>query len=164
MDSPKSSRLLRILLVLATIFTGFMAGGNFDRYFVQVPGFRHVEILCWAQYSQYADLGNGIFLYPIQAMGGFLLLLASAVIIMRNKSAYKAISLPVYAATIFFASGLILTLFAAPIMLGLPKLGNDPRLLQQAFDQFHFYGFYRGVVQMLGFVCCAWGLGRMGKI
>src|ERR1017187_8408564 len=143
MDAPISSnsqRWLRILLIFSTIFSGFLAGENFDRYFVQIPGFRHVDILCWAQYSKYADLGNGIFLYPIQAMGGFLLLLTSTIIIMRNKSAFESIRFPVYSATFFAAWGLILTIFAAPIMLGLPKLGNDPKLLQQAFDNFHFYG------------------------
>ncbi len=150
-----------ILISGPSIFTGILAGTNIDRYVVQVPAWRHVSIVSWGAYSRYADLGNGLFLYPFEAIGSFLLLLAVSFIVLKDKIRYKYVALPALLATGFAALGLILTIFAAPVMLNIPTLGDNEILLQQAFDKFHFWGLFRAIAQLLSFFASVWVLKRM---
>ena len=147
---------LQFLLAIACIISGILAGGNIDRYIVQVPAWRQVSIISWAEYSRHADLGNGLFIYPFEAFGGFLPL-AIASIIARKNSAF----LPVILATAFAFLGLVFTLFAAPVMLGIKDMKNDPVFLQQAFDRFHYWGSFRAVAQVLSFFACVWAMGKI---
>lgn len=69
--------------------------------------------------------------------------------------------LPVSLALILSAAGLFFTIFAAPIMLGIKNMPNDPALLQQAFDRFHFWGGLRAIVQVLAFFPALWAFGTV---
>ena len=149
---------LRILLPIACIISGILAGGNIDRYIVQVPAWHHVSILSWADYSRYADLGNGLFLYPFEAFGSFLPLLIASIIVINKKN---PASFPVLLATFFALLGLVFTIFAAPVMLSIKDMKNDPILLQRAFDTFHFWGTIRAVTQVLSFFACVWAMGKV---
>ena len=128
---------LLILLILAIILSGLLAGADVDRYIVHVPAWRHLDIRTWAEFSKHADLGNGLFLYPVEAIGSFVLL-AIASFIMTFRKQLKYIAIPVHVVAILSAIGLIFTFLAAPIMLSLKTIGNDPAVLQHAFDKFHY--------------------------
>jgi hypothetical protein len=53
----------------------------------------------------------------------------------------------------------VATIIAAPIMLSVDSLGNDPGALQSAFDRFTLWGEYiRGAFFALSFVCTVWAL------
>jgi hypothetical protein len=39
-------------LVLATGFAGLLAGASADRYLVQVPAWRHLDVMTWAEHSR----------------------------------------------------------------------------------------------------------------
>jgi hypothetical protein len=115
-----------------------------------------VSILNWAAYSRHADLGNGLFLYPLEAIGSFLLLFTASVIILFHKSLFKQVALPAHLAVVFAAIGLIFTFFAAPLMLSIRTIGNNEILLQKAFDKFQFWGMLRAIAQLLSFLACVW--------
>jgi hypothetical protein len=134
----KPGNWLRLLITIACIAGGTLAGGNIYRYVIEVPAWRHLSITSWAAYSEHADLKNGIFLFPAQAIGTALPLLLASIIIVVRKPAFRSVALPVHCATFFSLMGLVLTLFAAPVMLNLTNLADDPETLQQAFDNFHF--------------------------
>ena len=152
--SNKIISRLRPLLVAACLLSGLLAGENIFRYAMEVPAWRHIPIDQWGEYSRHADLGNGVFLLPFEAIASAILLLIASVILTRQKEKLQAIALPVHAATLLALIGLVLTFFAAPYMLSLRSLGNDPVLLQQAFDHFHHWGFFRAIAQVLSFCCC----------
>ncbi len=154
---------LRFYVTMACIFSGFLAGGNIDRYVVQVPAWEHVNIVSWADYSRHADLGTGLFAYPIQAIGSALFLIAAAIAVVSSTK-FRQVALPLYAATLLALAGLILTLFAAPYMLSLRTMANDPILLQNAFEHFHFWGLLRALMQVASFCCCVWAMGRVFAI
>jgi len=139
---------------------GFLSGGGIDRYIVQFPAWRHLDILSWAQYGRHADLANGLFLYPFEAIGSFLLLPASSIIIVTHPATLKQTALMVHLATLFAAIGLILTLFAAPVMLSLKTIGNDEVILRNAFDKFYFWSLYRLIAQVLSFCFCVLAMGN----
>src|SRR5258708_34847686 len=145
------------LLVAATVMSGLLAGGNVDRAFVAMPAWQHVGAPAWAAFSRQADLGNGLVLYPIEAIGGFLLILAATVSLHLDRAARGHVALPLYAAALLAAAGLVCTLKAAPIMLSISR-SDEPAALQQALDGFHFWGNIRGLFQGLAFFATVWAL------
>jgi hypothetical protein len=159
----KSASRLRFLVMVACIISGFLAGENLNRYAIEVPAWLHVNMISWAQYSRYADLGTGLFIYPIEAIGSAILLIAASVTVVSN-AAFKHVALPLYASTLFALAGLFFTLFAAPYVLSVRTTPDDPELLQQAFNKFHFWGFLRALMQVASFCTCVWAMGRVFRL
>ena len=151
-------RRLRLLITAACIPSGLLAGATVDRFIVQFPAFRHLGAAAWAEYSFHADLGNGIFLYPIEGISTLLLLIAASLVVHFNRINLQKFKWPVYSACILSFIGLVFTIFAAPVMLGLPGLNNDAAQLQAAFDKFYFYSSFRAIAQVSVFFCCLWGM------
>ncbi len=163
MNKRRNVSFLTYVLGTVALFAGWLAGGSIDRYVVQVPAFRHLNIIQWGEYSRHADLGNGLFLYPAEAITPFLLLIISFIIVLMNKQ-LRSLKLPVSLALLLSTAGLFFTIFAAPVMLGIRTMPNDPVLLQQAFDKFHFWGGLRAIVQVLAFFPALWAFGRIYSI
>jgi hypothetical protein len=141
----------RFVLLLAILFSGALAGGNIDRALVGMPAWQQVGAVAWADFSRHADLGNGLIVYPIEAIGAGLLTLIAAIGFQFDKTAPRPALVPVYLAVILAAAGLILTLKAAPIMLGIRGV-SDPTRLKQAFDAFWFWGNIRAACQISAFL------------
>lgn len=142
---------MRLLLILSTFVSGLLAGGNIDRAFVAMPAWQQIGATSWAEFSRHADLGNGLILYPAEAFGGALLTLAAAIMFHFDRSVPRTAVFPLYAAVLFAAGGLVLTVKAAPIMLGIRDL-DDPAALQRAFEGFWYWGNLRAVSQVMAFV------------
>jgi hypothetical protein len=142
---------------------GFLAGGDVYRYVIEVPAWRHLDPDSWLRYSKYADLNNGLFLFPFEAITGTLLLLiASAICLKKRLVNFSALSL--YVSAILAMVGLVLTLFAAPVMLNLPKLEGNTERIYQAFNEFHFWGLLRAIIQTISFVFSAFALSSIDKL
>ena len=73
---------------IACIIGGLLADGNIYRYVIEVPAWRYLNITTWAEYSHHADLGNGLFLFPFEAIGGAIPLVVASIIIMSNESVF----------------------------------------------------------------------------
>jgi hypothetical protein len=142
----------RILVAAAAVFSGILVGGVMDRVIVGGPAWYQLGAEAWAQYSRHADLGTGLIAYPIEGIGSTLLIIAASVSNWFDRNTAHAVALPLYCAAVFSVLGLLLTIKAAPIMLGLatPQSGTAT---QRAFDEFFLWGLYlRGSVDMLAFV------------
>jgi len=146
-----TSRVTRILLILATLISGLLAGFNVDRAFVAMPAWNEVGAVAWAEFSRRADLGNGLILYPLEAIGGALLTLAAAIGVHFDRSAPRLAAVALYAAVALAAGGLALTAMAAPIMLGVRGVA-DPAALRRAFEGFWYWGDWRALCQVLAFL------------
>jgi hypothetical protein len=147
----------RALLIATTVLSGLLAGGNVDRAIVAMPAWEQVGAAAWAEFSRHADLGNGLVLYPLEAIGAFLLIVLTTVSLYLDRAAKASIMLPLCGAVVLAAAGLLCTLKAAPLMLSVGHLG-DPASLQQAFDGFRLWGNIRGVAQVLAFFATVWAL------
>jgi len=156
MNNKIISRLLRFLVFSASFLCGLIAGVDADRYIVQVPAWRKVEIDAWAIYSRNGDLGNGLIFYPFLAIVSALLLIITIIIYIRVDSKPKAAFFPMLSTLILSLSGLFFTALAAPQMLSLVKTGSDPEMIRQVFEKFHFWGLLRGIVQVLSFASSLW--------
>jgi len=116
----------RTLLIFATLVSGLLASGN-------------------------VDLGNGLILYPIEAIGGALLTIAAAIMIHFDRNAPLATAVLIYAAALFAVGGLVLTAKAAPTMLGIRGV-SELVVLQRAFEEFWYWGNLRAVCQVSVFL------------
>lgn len=141
----------RIFLMLAILFSGLLAGSNIDRAIAAMPAWQQVGATAWAEFSRHADLGNGIVLYPLEALGAMLLTLIAAISFHFDKNAARVARMPIYAAVVLAACGLGLTAKAAPIMLGIRSV-SDPAQLQRAFEGFWYWGNLRALCQISTFL------------
>ena len=123
----------RRLLIAATLVNGLLASGNINRGLVDMPAWRQVGVLAWAAFSRQADLGpRAMIVYPGVAFAGMILSVVAAVLFWRDHAAPRAAAFAVYAAALLTIGGLLFTTQAAPIMLSVRHLGDNPVALQQA--------------------------------
>jgi hypothetical protein len=155
----------RDLLVAATFIGGLLAGFNLDRSLVHNPAWRELGPASWAAYSRHADLNvRAALLYPFLGIGMALLGCAAAVRFYRDRGGPRSAAIPIYATAILAASGLMVTFLAAPNMLSVPRLADDPVGLQKAMEGFIFWGDIRGLLQTLAFFASLWSLAMVTKL
>lgn len=146
------------LMLASVAFNAVVASVGLDRLVVQMPAWRRVGVGAWAAYSRHADLGNAWMLYPVAAFGGTALVIAAVLKVRRDRTASRTTSLAIYATAIFATLGLLATTQAAPYMLSLQTIGDDPAALQQAFGGFDRWGGIRAVAQILALAANLWSL------
>jgi hypothetical protein len=154
----------RYLIILATILSGWLAGATVERFIVEFPAFRRIDIICWGNYTRHADLGNGIFFYPPLAIVPFFCLVIAVIIIIRYRSSAVYIRPALYISLFLSFMGLFFTFFAAPVMLTVAHMPNNPDLLKNSLDNFYFWSLFRGIAQVLLFFSCLWAFGITMKI
>jgi hypothetical protein len=140
------------LTLAATVFNAFLGGGGLDRVAIQMPAWRQVGIVPWAEFSRHADLGNGLILYPVAAIGGTLLSIAAVISFHWDREQQNTAKWFLYAGACLTLLGLLWTTQAAPLMLSLRHVGNDPPSLEHAFTGFDWWGRVRAVTQMAAFL------------
>jgi hypothetical protein len=142
----------RLLLASATLLSGILTGSVIDRVVVGGPAWHELGAESWVQYSRHADLGNGLFAYPLEALGSAVLVVAATLSNYFDGNANRTLTISLYCAVTFSVFGLILTAKAAPIMLGLAS-PQPAAAVQFAFDEFFFWGLYlRGAADIAAFV------------
>ena len=96
--------------------------------------------------------------YPIYGIGLAVLAIAAAVSYRFERGAPRSASLGIYLAALCAFGVIATTIKAAPIMLGVPDQ-TDAAALQNAFDQFTFWGVYlRGALGALALFASIWAL------
>jgi hypothetical protein len=145
------------LLTVATAMNGVLAGGGIVRRLVDMPAWRHVGALAWADFSRHADLGNGLVLYPLLGMGGALATIGAVVAHRVGGGTPRAATVPIYLGALLAMLGMVTTAFAAPQMLSL-RVPLDADATQHAFDRFEFWGGIRAVVQALSVGANVWAI------
>jgi hypothetical protein len=144
-------------LVLATGFAGLLAGASADRYLVQVPAWRHLDVMTWAEHSRYADLGNGRFWYPLLAFAATGLSIAAALAVRQHALAADGLEFPAYMAALFELLGLSITALAAPNLIRLRR-PQDRATTERSFRLFHRWGLFRAAFQITAFPISLWAL------
>ena len=152
------------LVVAATLANGFLFGLNLNRALVAMPAWREAGVVGWARYSRHADLAlQAAILYPLAAFSGVIVSIAAVWLFVRSPQRPRSLRIPLYTAALFAITGLLTTIKAAPFMLSLQHIDDDPLALQRAFDGFEFWGGVRGAFQILAYCANLWSLGAMLK-
>ena len=155
----KSEKMLRIALLL--IVAGQLLGTAVDslnRTLVEMPAWRHLGAEAWAAFSREADLGHGKLVYPLAGIGGTVLILAAAIAFRLSPRRPLSVAIPLYGAALMAICVMLTTTQAAPIMLSLHRIGNDPAMLHQAFEGFYRWDSIRAVFGALGGCAEIWAL------
>ena len=148
-------------VVLACVVTALVmgvVGADLNRTLVEMPAWRVVGPHAWAAFSRHADLGAGHTIYPVLGIGGTLLSVAAAIVFRLSPRRPLAAALPLYGWACANIGVIVLTVFAAPIMLSVPGLGNDPIALARAFAGFAYWDGVRAVVGAVGDCAAIWAL------
>ena len=155
-------RTTMVLLAMATALNGILGGVGIVRSLVDMPAWRRVGALAWADFSRHADLGNGLALYPLLGIGGAVAAIGAVIAYRLGGRVPKSAALPLHLGAIFAILGMIATAFAAPQMLSL-RAPLDAEALQHAFDRFELWGDIRAVVQALAAGANVWAIARVSQ-
>jgi hypothetical protein len=150
----------RNLLAAATLASGLLAGISIDRTVVTMPAWSQMGAISWADFSRHADLGNGLFLYPTEAILAALFACGSAVSWTLESNRRNLLAIQLYSAAALALGALLFTLKAAPVMMGIQHL-NDPISLKRAFARFYFWGNLRAGCHVSAFAIELWALSRL---
>lgn len=138
--------------------------GTMNRTLVEMPAWRHLGAEAWAAFSRGADLGNGTILYPLAGIGGLGLILAAAIVFRLAPRRPWSVAIPLYGSALLAIGVMLTTTQAAPIMLSLHHIGDDPRALQHAFEGFYRWDSIRAVVGTLEGCLEIWALVALGAL
>ncbi len=138
--------------------------GTMNRTLVEMPAWRHLGVEAWAAFSRAADLGNGTILYPLAGIGGLAMILAAAIVFRLGSRRPWWAAIPLYGSALLAICVMLTTTQAAPIMLSLHRIGDDPYVLQQAFNGFYRWDSIRAVVGTLEGCMEIWALVALGAL
>jgi hypothetical protein len=156
MNSEKMLRAALFLILVDLLLGGITAALN--RTLVEMPAWHRLGAGAWATFSRMADLGNGEILYPLVGIGGTASILAAAIVFRLSTRRSWSVALPLYGTALMAVCGLLTTTQAAPIMLSLHRIGDDPTALRQAFEGFYRWDSIRAVFGAIGYCAEIWAL------
>jgi hypothetical protein len=155
----KNEKMLRVALLLVVVASllGSLAD-SLARTLVEMPAWRHLGPEAWAAFSRSADLGNGKIMYPVAGIGGTVLILTAATAFRLSPRRPLSVAIPLYGAALMATCVMLTTTQAAPIMLSLRRIGNDPATLQQVFEGFYRWDSIRAIFGALEGCAVIWAL------
>jgi hypothetical protein len=139
-----------LVLAVATIIDGLLAGASLDQSIKQLPARRRMGAVAFSAYSQAADLGNGVIWYAALGIGGAVLTLAAAAMaIVANVPMGQR--LPVLMAGALSVAHSITTARAAPINFSQRAARGNERVLADIFNRFERWQSLRAALQLATF-------------
>lgn len=140
-----------ILILVATVITGLLAGIGLDKSIVQLPARHRLGVVAFADFSRANDLGNGLIVYPVLGIG------AAALTILAALVAYGR-GIPLAHAWLLYLSALLALLHsvattrAAPNMLSLRQPIQDEATLSETLNRFAKWHNIRAILLLLNFL------------
>ncbi|HEY3232582.1 MAG TPA: hypothetical protein VGJ87_25345 [Roseiflexaceae bacterium] len=146
------------LIVLAAVPHLLLAGGGVVRLAVQFPAVgQRLDSIAFAHWSRAADLGNGLFLYPLLGIGGPLATWA-ALIVAEIAHAPGSVTLPLVCAAVLAVLHVLTTTQAAPTMLRIGRSEDRAEVITPLIDRFVFWSWPRAILQVLNGAALVWAL------
>ena len=146
-----------LLLVLAVGANGLLTGASLDQSIKQLPARKRIGVTAFSQYSQAADLANGVAWYAILGIGTALLTLAAAIVALAGHPPPVALAalIAMIATTIGHMAA---TAGAAPTNWRQRKVGTDEAALAAVFDSFVRWQTLRVVMNIGALVSTLWAV------
>src|SRR6266542_45633 len=127
------------LIVLGAVPHLLLGGSGAVRLAVQWPAVgRPLDPVAFAHWSQAADLGNGLFLYPLLGIGGPLATWA-ALVVAEIGRAPGSVTLPLIIAAALAVLHSLTTTQAAPTMMRNDRAEDRAAVLMPLIDRFFFW-------------------------
>jgi len=148
---------ISFVLILATAFSGVLAGASLDQSIKQLPARHQIGVKAYSSYAQASDLKNGILWYAFIGLGAALLTIVSAILVFSQGSSFSQ-ALPIYLAAVLSVLHTLATTRAAPTMFSQRRYSDDETALAGVFDRFERWQAIRAGLQVLAFGALLWGL------
>jgi len=140
-----------ILLAVATVADGALAGASLDQSIKQLPARRTMGNVAFSAYSRAADLGPGVVWYAALGIGAALLTIATAIVELALGTA-SAAAWAIYVAAALAILHSLTTARAAPINFSQKRAADDEAQLGVIFDRFERWQTARVILQTLTFI------------
>lgn len=148
--------LTLLLIALAGLVNGLLAGMSLDKAVVQLPARKRMGIPAFAAFSLANDLGNGLVAYPVLGIAAALLSLLAALCAFLQGVAW-ARAWPLDLAALLAILHSLATARAAPNMLSLLTTDDEPGQAA-SLDRFAAWHNLRAALQLLNFAVLIWAL------
>ncbi len=148
---------IQILLIIAVIEHGLIAGTSFDVALVKLPTRKKIGATAYARFARGNDLGNGLVVYPVLGILSLILAIGALVVALALSEPFRLV-LPLIAAVGTTVVHSLMTLKAAPIMLSLRDESDDEAVLGRKLNRFAFWHGWRTLFQGLTFAALVWAL------
>lgn len=142
--------ILVAVMVLATAFSGILAGISAEVALVKLPTRRRLGAVAYASFARGSDLGNGVWVYPTWAIGATLLTFGATVLALVDQQPVACL-IPLVLASLMCVAHFIATAQAAPTMLRVGKTADDATLLAPLLDRFARWHAVRATLHALTF-------------
>src|SRR5512138_2249943 len=124
------------LIILGAIVHLLLSGAAVVRLAVQFPAIGHrLDPVAFAHWARAADLGNGLFLYPLLGIGGPLATWA-ALLVAGIARAPGSVTLPLIIAAALAVLHSLTTTQAAPTLMRLGRAEDYPAVLTPLIARF----------------------------
>src|ERR1041385_3752797 len=139
-----------VLLCLAAIVNGLLAGASLDQSIEQLPSRHRIGVRAYSAYSRASHAANGRFWLIPLGLGGPVLTLIVAVWAMTLRL-QTAQCLPIILAAILSVTQLLSTVKAARINITQwkPQVADDDAALAETLDRFARWQWVRATLQLL---------------
>jgi hypothetical protein len=148
--------LLTLIIGLAILFNGLLAGISIDTSLVKLPARRRIGNIAYAVFARGNDLGNGIIVYSSLAIGAALFAFG-AILAGFLQKINGGILLPLVIASITTIIHFLGTFKAAPVMLSIKNTPDDEVILKKKFDEFEKWNAFRACFQFITFILLLYG-------
>src|SRR5258708_16010745 len=148
---------LTLLVVVATVFNGILAGASLDQSIKQLPARHKTGVVAYSAYSQASDLGNGIAWYAILGVGAALLTIIAELIAFFQGSGVPS-AVPIYIAAVLSILHSLMTTQAAPTLFSQRRHPQDEAALREIFNRFERWQTLRAFFQVLTFGALLWAI------
>jgi hypothetical protein len=151
---------MRGLLLAGVVANALLVGAGGDQVIKQLPARHRIGVAAYSEYSQAADLSNGVSWYATLGIGAALLTILAAVVGLRTSPRRTPVlTVPLVAALVCTVAHSAVTAVAAPLLFSQRDAG-DLAELATIFDRFEQLTILRAVLQAAALAALVWALAR----
>ncbi len=146
----------------AALFGGLLAGVTVNRALVQLPAWRRIGVVAWADFTRAENTGIGTIFYPALGLAALLLTIGMAVAYRFDRDKRGARSLPIYASAVLAITWALVTrVVLVPAMFALKTARGNAVELQQIFLRVARGSAVNDVLHVVTFILSLWALAAL---
>lgn len=151
--------VLKGLLLAAVVVNAMLVGASGDQVVKQLPARHRIGVAAFSDYSEAADLSNGVPWYATLGIGAAMLAVLAALAGLRLRPRQRALTMPLVTAVVCTIAHSAVTAVAAPLNFSQRDV-NGLAELATIFDQFEQLTILRAVLQAAALAALVWALAR----
>lgn len=153
------SSVTKTLAAGAALFGGLLAGVTLNRALVELPAWRRLSFLAWAEFTRAESSGFGGVFYPALGLAALLLIIGTAVAYYFDRDKRLGRSAPIYASVVVAIAWASVTRFVLVPKLFELKTATDNALeLRQIFLSVELGSAINDILHVLTFMLGLWAV------